>query len=88
MEFTKEQTNIAKGVAICLMFIHHLYGFSDRILNGNSYIPLIPFFNVEAKIADFGNICISMFLFLSGYGMILGYLHSKETLLSYSIKKT
>lgn len=87
MEFTKEQTQIAKGVAICLMMIYHLFNFSDRILNGNSYIPLIPFFNIEAEVASFGSICVSMLLFLSGYGMSLGYVHSKDKLLIYSIKK-
>lgn len=87
MEFTKEQTNTAKGIAICLMFAHHLYGFSDRLLNGNSYIPLVPFFNAEIYIGHFGKICVSMFLFLSGYGMYLGYLRSKKTSLHYSILK-
>lgn len=45
MEFTKEKTNIAKGVAICLMLVHHLYAFSDRLLDGNTYIPVFPFHN-------------------------------------------
>lgn len=87
MEFTKQNTNIAKGVAIFFMFAHHLYSFDDRLLNGNTYIPLIPFFNAEAYIGRFGNICVSMFLFLSGYGMFLGYLRSEKTLLNYSLVK-
>ena len=44
MEFTKEKTNIAKGVAISLMLISHLYAFPDRLLNGNYYIPTINAF--------------------------------------------
>lgn len=87
MEFTKEQTNIAKGVAICLMFANHLFGFKERLVNGNSYIPLIPVFNAEVLIGYFGNVCVSMFLFLSGYGMYLGYLRSEKTLLQYSAVK-
>ncbi|MBD1847356.1 acyltransferase family protein [Cyanobacteria bacterium FACHB-63] len=87
MEFTKEQTNIAKGVAICLMFANHLYAFDDRIINGNSYISIIPSLAVEYQIGQFGNICVSIFLFLSGYGMFSGYLKSGETPLAYSIKK-
>lgn len=88
MEFTKEKTNIAKGVAICLMFAHHLYAFDDRLLNDNSYIPLIPFFNLEAYIGNVGNICVSMFLFLSGYGMYAGYLRTKKkTSIHYAWKK-
>ena len=69
MEFTQEKTNVAKGVAICLMFSTHLYSFSDRLLNGNYYIPLIPFFDMEFYARSFGNICFSMFLFISGHGM-------------------
>ncbi|MEB3213780.1 MAG: acyltransferase family protein, partial [Leptolyngbyaceae bacterium] len=88
MEFTRDRNNTAKGVAICLMFIHHLYGFGDRLINNNDYIPLLPFVDVESYIADFGNICVSMFLFLSGYGMYLGYCRAKEkTALHYILSK-
>ena len=88
MEFTKERTNIAKGVAICLMFAHHLYAFNYRLLNGNSYIPVVPFIDIESYIGKFGNICVSMFLFLSAYGMYLGYLRSnKKTALHYALLK-
>lgn len=87
MEFTQEKTNVAKGVAICLMFYTHLYSFSDRLLDGNYYIPLIPFFDVEFYTASFGNICVSMFLFVSGYGMFLGYTRSDKNPLQYSLEK-
>ena len=87
MEFTKEKTNIAKGIAVCLMFAHHLYAFDDRMLNDNNYIPLIPFFNAEYYIGVFGNICVSMFLFLSGYGMFLGYIRSQHSPIRYSLGK-
>ncbi len=87
MEFTKEQTNVAKGVAICLMFAHHLYAFSDRLQNGNSYIPVLPFVHAETSLGNFSNICVSMFLFLSGYGMFLGYMHAKSSPLNYSLGK-
>jgi hypothetical protein len=87
MEFTRRQTDIGKGVAICLMFVHHLYGFGDRLLNGNSYIPLIPFLSLEDYVARLGNICIAMFLFLSGYGMFLGYLRSQKPVFTYSLLK-
>ncbi|MEE3719414.1 acyltransferase family protein [Tumidithrix elongata RA019] len=87
MEFTRKSTNIAKGIAICLMFANHLYTFKDRLLHGNSYIPIIPFFDTESYIGSFGKICISMFLFLSGYGMFLGYIRSQRNVLSYSINK-
>jgi hypothetical protein len=87
MEFTKEKTNIAKGVAISLMFIHHLYPFSERLINGNYYIPLVPFVDIENRIGFFGQICVSMFLFLSGYGMFVGYSHFDKSSFQYSLKK-
>lgn len=88
MEFTKEKTNVAKGIAICLMFAHHVYtGYSDRFLHGNSYVPFIPFFHVEHYLWRIGNICVSMFLFLSGYGMFLGYIHSQQSPTRYSLAK-
>jgi Acyltransferase family len=87
MEFTQEKTNVAKGVAICLMFSTHLYSFPDRILSGNYYIPLIPFCDIEFYAGSFGNICVSMFLFISGYGMFLGHARSGKTPLQYSLEK-
>jgi hypothetical protein len=44
------------------MFAHHLYAFNDRFLNGNSYVPFIPFFNAELYVGRFGSICVSIFL--------------------------
>lgn len=37
INFDKLDTLIAKGVAIILMYVYHLYGFPDRIINGNYY---------------------------------------------------
>lgn len=87
MEFTKEKTNIAKGAAICLMFSNHLYAFHDRFIHGNYYIPLIPFFDIEQQIGNFGSICVSIFIFLSGYGMFLGYSRSQKSPLNYCLNK-
>ncbi|MFB2896380.1 acyltransferase family protein [Aerosakkonemataceae cyanobacterium BLCC-F50] len=87
MDFTKEKTNIAKGLAICLMFSHHLYAFPKRLLHGNYYIPMIPFFNAEYHLGIFGSICVSMFLFLSGYGMFLGYNSYLKSPILYTWKK-
>ncbi|MDX2097642.1 MAG: acyltransferase family protein, partial [Leptolyngbyaceae cyanobacterium bins.59] len=87
MEFTREKTNVAKGIAILLMFSNHLYAFPDRLLHGNFYIPLIPTFNVEFLIGNFGSVCVSIFLFLSGYGMYIGYKNSRYLSLRYSLNK-
>jgi hypothetical protein len=69
-EFTKSHTQVAKGVAIILMMLHHLFRFPDRI-EGVSYVSVLPFFQptVEYLLGDFGKICVAMYLFLSGYGL-------------------
>ncbi|MDX2231967.1 MAG: acyltransferase [Leptolyngbyaceae cyanobacterium bins.349] len=87
MKFTVEKTNIAKGVAICLMFANHLYAFPERLIHGNYYIPFIPFWNGEFFIGNFGGVCVSIFIFLSGYGMFLGFLRSGKTSLQYCLEK-
>ena len=72
MEFSKRDTIVIKGVAICLMLWHHLFTFPDRLV-GVTYISL-PFINGESlalAIGQFGKICVAMFTLLSGYGTYL-----------------
>lgn len=75
--FTKEHTEIAKGIAIILMLMHHLFAFSDRIKVGG-YISILQLkgINIEVIAGGFGKICVGMYLFLSGYGMY--YVLSKK----------
>ena len=67
--FGKIETNISKGVAILLMLWHHLFLFPDRLI-GVSFISIAPTWVItsEARIADFGKICVAVFLCLPGYG--------------------
>lgn len=73
VNFTKEHTQIAKGMAIILMLIHHLFAFPNRILTKQSYksLLLINGLQIEYYIGVFGKICVAMFLFLSGYGLYI-----------------
>ena len=41
--FSKSDTSIAKLIAITLMLLHHLFGFTDRILPENMYQSLYMF---------------------------------------------
>lgn len=68
--FDVGDTQAAKGLAICLMLIHHLFGFPSRIA-AVGYVPMMMAGTVpiEYEVAHFGRVCVSMFLFLSGYGM-------------------
>ena len=65
LNFTKEHTKIAKGVAILLMLTHHLFAFPDRIHLDQGYISLFSIGgnNIEFIMGVFGNICVSMYIF-------------------------
>jgi hypothetical protein len=71
---TKDETLIMKGIAILMMIAYHLFYFPERLKNV-SYISLFPFLInnnfVEYWITGFGQMCVSLFLFLSGYGLVL-----------------
>lgn len=64
---TLQDTNVLKGLAICLMLIHHLFwiqnGLYDDIQIGNLFLV-----NVIGKMAK---ICVTIFVFLSGYGLMI-----------------
>ena len=87
-EFTKTHTQIAKGIAITLMMIHHLFRFPDRIQDV-SYISILSIGNtsLEYLLGDFGNICIAMYLFLSGYGLYMSTQKKENFTLKDSAKK-
>ena len=73
MKFTKEDTKIIKGAAICLMLYHHLFAYPDRLMEGVRFVSLCSFGGVPLSvyIGQFGRICVPMFLFLSGYGIYI-----------------
>ena len=75
--FTKEHTNIAKGFAMILMLMYHL--FEDRnevIAMGVNYAPLNA--EVFSMISKFGNVCVSVFVFLTAYGIGVGLFEKKD----------
>jgi hypothetical protein len=66
---TRQDSNAAKGIAISLMLMHHLYANKDRIIHGNTYVPLLAGVDLEGYLGNFAKVCVPMFLFLSGYGL-------------------
>ena len=68
-EFTKNDTLIAKGIAIILMYLHHLFYFDDRIIEGNYYSSIGNLWGekIEFFAGSFGKLCVCIFIFLSGY---------------------
>ncbi|MBE6158982.1 MAG: acyltransferase [Firmicutes bacterium] len=68
--FSKEDTKVIKGVAIVLMLMHHLWIIPDRIAGGELNYLLSVFGESSLSFFGwFGNICVSLFFFLGGYGI-------------------
>lgn len=62
---SKQDTNFLKGIAICAMLCHHLYGCP---ISG-----VEPYTGIFSWLGFFGKICVALFLFCSGYGLSAGY---------------
>lgn len=89
LNFTKEHTKIAKGVAILLMLTHHLFAFPDRIHIEASYLSILSISgnNVEFILGVFGKICVSIYIFLSGYGIYMSSAKKESITLKNSFKR-
>ncbi len=77
----RDATNIIKGVAIVLMFVHHFFTFPKWHVAGADFsglYKLAPYLSEPLKI------CVAIFAFLTGYF----YFFSKNKTLKYSIKKS
>lgn len=77
-QFTKKNTWIAKGFAIFLLLMYHLFESESWVNStGAIYSPL----NMKQllTISGFGNICVGVFVLLSAYGIAKG-LFTKEEL--------
>lgn len=72
MELTKKQISITKGVAILFMLLVHLFctrdykGLFTPLITINT-IPLVYYFGL------FGECCVAMYSFCSGYGLMCTY---------------
>lgn len=78
MTFTKNDTLVAKGVAVILLLIHHLfysmdYNFSSFLISKEGWVDL----------AKIGKVCVAMFLVLSGYGLCASYKTKSPKLLDF-----
>lgn len=58
---SKNDTLIIKGIAICAMLFHHLYCSTPE--------GIIPYYGVLSWLGALGKVCVSLFLFCSGYGL-------------------
>ena len=69
-----------KGIAIILMLIHHLFScspeFVERFNVSTFFIPLGSLMSFSA----FSNFCVSLFVFVSGYGIAVSMMRSSESI--------
>lgn len=68
----KNCSTMIKGIAVLLMILHHLWGFPERV-------PELHLPSACVQIGSAGKICVSMFMFLSGYGLYANYLKQGRT---------
>lgn len=101
MKFTKEHTMQMKGIAIIILLFHHCFLNAQRwatvpyeklaTTKGWGYYPIsfAPFSSHTIQyLASFSKICVAMFVFMTGYGMLVSYeSQKKKTTMSNYIKK-
>lgn len=77
MELTKSQIKITKGIAILFMLLLHL--FCIKTYEG-LYTPLIFIGDIPLVyyLALFGDCCVAIYCFCSGYGLFISYKNNKE----------
>lgn len=70
---TIQKSSAIKGIAIILMLVHHLFiwGQADYISLVNIILP--NSLTIEIFLGVFGKICVTLYLFLSGYGFSCKY---------------
>ncbi len=68
--FSKDDTSAIKGIAILLLLNHHNFLSAERYKNYTvSFFPLSE--QSAVAFSSFGKICVSIFVFLSAYGLTL-----------------
>lgn len=72
--YTKEKTLILKGIAILLMVFHHSFR-AERFFE--KFDVEFGFFSIDSVISFsiMCKVCVSLFVFISGYGLYLGLTH-------------
>ncbi|MBQ6154223.1 MAG: acyltransferase [Ruminococcus sp.] len=68
--FDIRQTNICKGIAVLILVFHHMFRYSPV-----DFVPLIVINgrSLAYRVADYGHVCVAVFLILSGYGLYKSY---------------
>lgn len=74
--FDKQASLVLKGIAIIMMMLHH--NFRTPSLYSNYAISFYPFSESHVvTVASACKICVSIFAFITGYGLYASYSHNK-----------
>lgn len=77
LQFTRQDTNIAKGIFIIMMAVHHLF-FDNGTFAGFS-LSFAPLNSHQAVvIAQYFRICVGGFAFLTFYGMTVKFMQLSQ----------
>lgn len=78
MELNKNQIKQTKGIAILFMLLLHLFCTKayEGLYNPLIFIGQVP---VTYYLALFGDCCVTIYCFCSGYGLFISYKNNKET---------
>ncbi|MDE6055371.1 MAG: acyltransferase [Lachnospiraceae bacterium] len=73
-QFAKRQATAVKGIAILMMFWHHLYLNMETVREAGLNVSFFPFpeYNI-VNLAKVCKICVSLYVIVSGYGLYLDY---------------
>jgi len=70
--FSKRETQKVKGIAILLLFFHHLFYSAARVQASGVVFRLIPYSAIQDS-AVAARVCVWIFFFLSAYGLTVQY---------------
>lgn len=71
--YGKNEAKIISGVAIVMMFVHHLFGFDYYRFPQNTYLETLSIsgISIQRILASSGKLCVAIFAFMSGYALWL-----------------
>lgn len=72
-KFDIRQTNIAKGVALLMLFWHHLFYKRVDYIHRFTTMRMYKGIPVESTISAYCKVCVAVFLLLSGYGLYMSW---------------
>lgn len=69
ISFSKQYTIQIKGIAILFMMYHHLFVNPNKLHYTYKSLLISSDYNYQINIAWFTNLCVAIFIFLSGFGL-------------------